>query len=72
MENYCIVNANGKPLSQFVANDLSGKSQLLYRKQDIYSFRSIEEAERFINNIQRNGSQKTRIASMKLRVRDIH
>ena len=71
MNNYCIRNKSGRALSQYVPNDLTGNSQLIYRKNDIYSFSGIEEAEGFINHIQTSGTIKTKRASMKLRVSNI-
>ena len=64
---YFVVNKQNKALSQFTPNDLVG-CQLSFRKNDAYTFRTIEEAEQFINHIQARASSKYKPAALKLRV----
>lgn len=64
---YFIVNKHNRALSQFLPNDMAG-SQLRFRKMDAYTFRTIEEAESFINHIQSRCRAKYKPSTLRLHV----
>jgi len=66
--NYFLVNPKGMALSQYNFNDITGAKQLRFRKNDWYSYSSIEEAEKYREFIMTRGNVTSKKEAMRLDV----
>lgn len=67
MNNYFLVNKNGRGLSQFKPQD-SRHHPLVFKKNEVMSFPTIEEAEKMLQSIITRTPAQFKQSSLNLRV----